>query len=238
MRQADRLAAVLVRGDLGDDLGGDIAGRGEGMGLLNQRAGDDGTILQHILQVDQVAVVHVLGEIVGVVEVDDAGLMGFDDLLGQQNASGDVLGDLAGHIVALDGVDCRILVGVFLLDFFVVALDEGEDLVVRGVGLADQSPGIAVGDIELGDFESAVGHDLGLDKVLNLFDGQGPPDLLGDELHAFRDAADLQWRHPGCFLGHFVGLGDGCDNFGDIEGDFRTVSFDDLHDCAFSLFES
>ena len=90
------------------------------MGLLNQRAGDDGTILQHILQVDQVAVVHVLGEIVGVVEVDDAGLMGFDDLLGQQNASGDVLGDLAGQIVALDGVDCRILVGVFLLDYFVV----------------------------------------------------------------------------------------------------------------------
>ena len=33
MRQADRLAAVLVRGDLGDDLGGNIAGRGEGMGL-------------------------------------------------------------------------------------------------------------------------------------------------------------------------------------------------------------
>ena len=71
------------------------------MGLLDQRAADDRAVLQHVLQIDQVAVVHVLGVVVGVVEVDDALLMGLDDLLGQQHTHGQVLADLAGHVVAL-----------------------------------------------------------------------------------------------------------------------------------------
>ena len=49
-------------------------------GLLDERAGDDGAVLQHVLQVDQVAVVHMLGEVVGVVEVDDALVVGLHDV--------------------------------------------------------------------------------------------------------------------------------------------------------------
>ena len=60
MRQRDGLAAILVRGDLRDDLRGDIAGRGEGMRLFDERAGDDRAVLQHVLEIDKVAVVHML----------------------------------------------------------------------------------------------------------------------------------------------------------------------------------
>ncbi len=48
--QADALTAVLAGGHLGDDLGGNVAGGGEGMGLLNERAADDGAVLQHVVQ--------------------------------------------------------------------------------------------------------------------------------------------------------------------------------------------
>ena len=55
-------------------------------GLLDEGAGDDRAVLEHVLQVDQVAVVHMLGEIIGVVEVDDALVVRVDDVLGQQHA--------------------------------------------------------------------------------------------------------------------------------------------------------
>ena len=73
---------------------------------------------------------------------------------------GEVLGNLAGHVVALDGVDDGVLVGVLLLGLLVVALDQGQDLVVGGVGLAHERAGIAVGDVVLGDLKRAVRHDL------------------------------------------------------------------------------
>ena len=69
--------------------------------------------------------------IVGVVEVDDALLVRLDDVLGQQDAVGDVAADLAGHVVTLRAVDDRVLVGVFLLGLLVVALDQAQDAVTR-----------------------------------------------------------------------------------------------------------
>ena len=67
---------------------------------------------------------HVLGVVVGIVEVDDALLMRLDDLRGEQHAHGQILADLAGHIVTLYAVNCRVFVGVFLFYFFVVKLKQ------------------------------------------------------------------------------------------------------------------
>ena len=199
------------------------------MGLFDHGAGDDGAVLQHVLQVHQVAVVHVLGEIVGVVEVDDALLVGLHDLPGQQQAVGDVPGHLAGHIVPLGGVHHGILVGVLLLGLLVVALDEGEDLVVGSVGLAHQGPGIAVGDVVLGHLKGTVGHDVVLHHVLNFLHGGGAVHLLALQLHGLGDAPDLHGSHA-VRLGHrVVGLGDGHLDFLDIEGDLSPVALDDLH---------
>ena len=65
----------------------------------------------------------------------------------QEQAHGDVLGNLACHIVALHGVDRGVLVRVLLLGLLVVALDERQDLVVGGVGLALERLVVAVGDV-------------------------------------------------------------------------------------------
>ena len=46
------------------------------MRLFNIGAGNDGAVLQHVLQIHQIAVVHMLGIIVRVMEMDDAGLVG------------------------------------------------------------------------------------------------------------------------------------------------------------------
>ena len=135
--KANGLTAVLVGSHLGDNLGGDVAGGGEGMGLFNEGTGDDGAVLQHILQVYQIAVVHMLGIVVCIMEVDDTGLVSVHNLPGQENPAGNVLGNLTGHVVPLHGVDGGILVGVFLLHFLVVALNEAENPVVGGVGLTE-----------------------------------------------------------------------------------------------------
>ena len=83
MGQRDGLAAILGGCNLGDDLCRDVAGRREAVRLLNQRTRDNSTVLEHILQVHQVAVMHVLGKVVGIVEVDQALIVGIHDLLGQ-----------------------------------------------------------------------------------------------------------------------------------------------------------
>ena len=124
MGQADGLTAVLVGGHLRNDLGGDVAGGGEGVGLFDEGAGNYGAVLQHVLQVDQITVMHVLGIVIGIVEVNDAGFVSLHDLPGQKDAAGNIFADLARHIVALHSVDGGVLVGVLLLDFLVVALDE------------------------------------------------------------------------------------------------------------------
>ena len=229
MRQGDGLAAILVGGDLGDDLRGDVAGRGEAVRLLNERAGDDRAVLEHVLEVDEVAVVHVLREIVGVVEVDDAGLVRVDDLLRQEHPRSQVLGDFAGHIVALDGVDGRVLVGVFLLDLFVVRFDQRQDFFVGRVALADERTGIAVGDVLLGDLIGPVRHDLVLDQVLNFFHAQGTVHAKTGIFHALGDAANLHRRQLLVLLDDVVGLRDGGDDLHDIEDGLRTVPLDDFH---------
>ena len=66
MVEGDGLAAVLAGGHLGDDLRRDVAGRRERMRLLDEGAGDDGTVLEHIVEVHEVAVVHVLRIVVRV----------------------------------------------------------------------------------------------------------------------------------------------------------------------------
>ena len=229
MSQRDGRSAVLVAGYLCHDLGGDVAGGGEAVGLLDQRSGDDGAVLQHILQIDQVAVVHMLGVIIRVMEVDDALIVGLHDVLGQQNAVGDVPADFTGHIVPLGGVHHRVLVGVLLLGLLVVALDEAEDLVVGGIGLTHQRTGVAVGDIVLGHLESAVGHDIVLHHILYLLHGRCAVHLLALQVHGLRDALDLHRRHPIYFLHGLVGLGDGDNDLGDVEAHLGAVSLDDLH---------
>ena len=227
--QADALAAVLAGRDLRDDLGGNVAGGGEGMRLFDQRAADDGAVLQHVVEVDEVAVVHVLSVVVSIMEVDDALLVRLDDLRGQQHTHGQVLADLAGHVITLHAVDGGVFVGVLLLDFLVVALDQREDLVVRRVVGALQALHIAVGDVFTGNLKGAGLHDLILDQILDLLDVHRVAAGQAARLHVVADLDDLLLGQTLAFRHDMVGLGNGCNDLGNVEDGFTAVAFDDFH---------
>ena len=113
--------------------GRDVAGCGEAVRALDQCLADHGAVLQHILQVYKIAVVHMLCKIVGVMEVDDSLLIRLYNIFRKKKSSREILADFASHIVTLYAVDRRILVGIFLHNLFVVALDQGQDPVVPRV---------------------------------------------------------------------------------------------------------
>ena len=95
MRKADALSAILVAGNLGDDLGRDVAGCGEAVRALDQCLADHGAVLQHILQVYKIAVVHMLCKIVGVMEVDDSLLIRLYNIFRKKKSSREILADLS-----------------------------------------------------------------------------------------------------------------------------------------------
>ena len=181
---------------------------------------------------------HVLGVVVRVVEVDDALFMRLDDILGQEQTVRQIAAHLAGHIVALGGVDDGVLVGILLLGLFVVALDEGENFVIRRVALAHERAVVAISDVAFSDLERAVRHDLVLDKILNLLDRGRSAKALAGDLHALGDALDLDGRHAGVFIHHVVGLCDRGDDLDDIKFYFCAVALDNSHGSSLLFFRS
>ena len=236
MGQADALAAVLVGCHLRNDLGGNVAGGGKAVGLFNIGAGDHGAVLQHILQVDQIAVVHVLRKVVGIVEVNQALIVCLDDLRVQQQAGGQVFGDLTSHIVTLDAVHGGVLVGVLLLDFLVLALDQAENALVGGVGLALQALHITVGDIMAGYIVGLNVHQLVLHHVLDLLHAHGTVQRLALLRDIVGDGQDLLLGQAALAADRIAGLGDRSDDLGDIKWNFRTVALDDLHSVPPSFY--
>ena len=224
VRERDRLAAVLVGCDLRDDLRRDVAGRGERLRLLDHRLGDHRAVLQHVLEVHEVAVVHVLRVVVHVVEVDDALLVCLDDVGWEEETRRDVLRDLARHVVALHGVDRRVLVGVLLLDVLVVALDEREYLLVRRVGLAEKLLLVAVYDVALRDLPRAELHELRLDDVLDLLDVHR---AVASRAHArdfLRDKLDTTFRKRILVVDGLRRLANRVLDLSDVERDFLSAA--------------
>ena len=187
MSQADALPAVLVAGHLGNDLGGNIAGSGKAVGLFNPGLADHGSVLQHILQVYQVTVVHVLGKVIRIMEMDDPLLVRLHDILGKKHTLGQVLAHLTGHIIPLHAVDRGVLIGVFLFHILIITLDT----VVRGIGLTDKGALIAVSHIILSQFKRAGGHDLVLHHVLDLLHRHRPVQFIAFILHIIGNILDL-----------------------------------------------
>ena len=152
MGQGKALSAVLIAGHLRDDLRRDVAGSKEAVRLFNHGLADDSTVLQHILQVDQVAVMFLLGEIIRVVEVDDPFFMRSYNFFRKEDPPGQVLAHFAGHVVSLGRVDDRVFVGILLLDLLIELIDQSQDSIVRRIGLPGQFPLITVADVFLRHF--------------------------------------------------------------------------------------
>ena len=139
------------------------------------------------------------------------------------------LRDLARHVVALHGVDRRVLVGVLLLDVLVVALDEREYLLVRRVGLAEKLLLVAVYDVALRDLPRAELHELRLDDVLDLLDVHR---AVASRAHArdfLRDELDATLRKRVLVVDRLRRLAYRILDLRDVKRNFLSAALGDLH---------
>ena len=88
MRKGKGLSAILVGSHLCHNLGSYIAGGKEAVRLFNHGLGNHRAVLQHILQVDQVTVMLLLGIVIGIMEVNPPFLMSLHNILRKQKSSG------------------------------------------------------------------------------------------------------------------------------------------------------
>ena len=140
------------------------------MGFLDHGLGNDRAVLEHILQIDEAAVMHALCEIIRIVEMNESFLMRSHDIFRQKKTASQVLAYLPGHIIALYTVDSRILVRILLFYFLIIAVDQTHDLLVGRVGLTNKGMLIPVSDILSGDLVPPDAHDAVLDHILDLLD--------------------------------------------------------------------
>ncbi len=196
---------------------------------LDHRAADNRAILQHILQIDQITVVHMLGKVVCIMEVNKAGFVGIHNLLGQQNTAGDILADLAGHIIALYAVDRGVLVRILLLNFLIIALNQAENLLVRRVGFTHQCTGIPVGDIAARQGIGIQLHQVVFHLVLDLLHAHRAFHRMAIFLHALRNLRDLLPVQPIIGINTFVRFLHSGFNFTPVKLHLRTVALDDFH---------
>ena len=178
MSQGDGLTTVLARCYLSNDLSCNVACRREAVWTLNQSTGDNSAVLQHVIKVDEVAVVHVLCKVIGIVEVDKTLIVSSNNILWKELALNEVLRNLTCHVVTLNRNNGRVLVGVLLLDFLVVALNQRQNLVIGGVLVTLLVLNVAVNDVLTSNLKAVKSHELILDKVLDLLDGDGVSSLL------------------------------------------------------------
>ena len=229
------LAAVLVGGHTGDDLGGDGAGHLEALGALNELAVHHGAVVQHVPDVDEAAVEDGLDEIVRVVEVDGSLVVGLGDVLGQQDAPGQVPAHLAGDVVPLGGSDHGVLVGVLLRQLLVLVAQQGEDGLVGGVLLTDQGAGIAVDDVGLGQQELILRYQGLLHHVLDVLHQQA---LAPAGLDAVDDGVDARLLDAVLLRDLGVGLLDGELDLAAVvvhDGPVPLDDFDGAHGVLLSL---
>ena len=177
---------------------------------------------------------HMLGIIIRVVEMDDPFFVSLHDLLGQKQAVCDILADGAGHIVALYAVDDGVLVGIFLHDLLVVALNQAQDLLIRAVRLTNQGSLVTVCNIVVGYLVGRVAHNLLLDHILDLLHARRPVQLVALCRHPAHDLLDLPFIQTLGLLHGFDGLLNGILDFFGVEGHLYTAALNNIHSALHS----
>ena len=229
MGQRNALSAVLVRCHLCDNLGSDIASRGERMGPLNHGAGNDGAVFQHVFQIHQIAVMHSLGVIVRVMEVNNAGVVGVHDFFRQQHSASQVLAHLACHIVTHNGVNLGVLIGVFLIGQLVGAVNQTHNGIVGGVCLTNQAPLVPIGDICPGQCIGAVTHNLEFHQVLNFLYTGCMAQFFTFEGDNIRNILNVFLVQPVLFRYRQIRLPNCLYDFCRVKCIFGTVPLDNFH---------
>ena len=137
-----------------------------------------------------------LRKIIRIVEMNDTLIVRLNNLCRQQHATGNILADLAGHIVALHAVYRRILIGIFLLYLLVIALNQRQNLLIRSVGLSNHGANVTVGNILARKIKSTQRHDLIFDQVLDFFNAHRAIHSIAHSLNVRRSLMNLRRRQP------------------------------------------
>ena len=169
-------------------------------------------------------------------EMDQSLIVSRHDVFRQQKAPREVFGHFSRHIVALYAVHRGIFVGILLLDFFVVALDQRENLRVRRIRLTDQGAGITIGDIFPRENKRLPIHQAVFHHILHFFHAHGTPHMRALVRDAVRNRPDVVLRNPSHFVYFSVRLSDRIDDFLLVKNRFLSASFDNLHFLSLSFF--
>ena len=139
----------------------------------------------------------------------------------------------------MGGIDDRVLVGIFLFDFFIGEVDQGKNAVIGRVALAGDFSLVTIADILLRYFIAAHFHDARFDHILNVFD-IGCVGVACDLVrNVVCDSADLVIIHLVDVIDFVIGLADSVHDLGDVKRYFLAVSLNDIHlDVHFHFFHS
>ena len=202
------------------------------MWTLNKRTGNDRAVLKHIVKIDKIAVVHVLRKVIRVMEVNKTLIVSLHNILWQKLALNKIFGNLTGHIVTLYGNNSRILIGILLFNFFVVALYQRKDLIVCCIFLASLVLYVSVDNVLASHLKVIKGHQLILDKILDFFYRNGVSGFHTLVSHIKCSKTDLTVSKALLSANLSVCLSNSILNFIDVKRYFRTVALDNLHELS------
>ena len=171
MSKTHTLAPVLVRGYLRDDLCCNITCRRKAMRFFNHCSADNCSVLQHIIKIDEIAIVHTLDIVVCVMKMYYPFPMSFYYILGKQQPFCHITADFTSQIISLNTVDYRIFVAVLLLSLFIIAVNKTHDISVCSILSPKLCSFISVCNIMTGSFISTVSHYLIFYHILDFFYG-------------------------------------------------------------------
>ena len=147
--QINRLSTILTAGYCWNDLSHHRTGYLETLRTLNELAVHNGTIVQHILNIDQTAVENRLYKIIRIMEMQNSLFMGLCNLLRQKQSFREILGNFACDQISLSGSCCRILVGILFHNLFIAVLNQAQNRIICCIGAAHQLTCITIHNISL-----------------------------------------------------------------------------------------
>ena len=162
-------------------------------------------------------------------EMDYAVCMSLNNICREKKTCRHILGDFACHVVALDGVDRGVLVGVLLLHILVVALDERENLLIRSICLTEKRLLIAICNILLGNLMGTHLHDLRLDDILNLLNRHRAITPSANARNFLCNQVDASFRERIFDVHNLACLADSISDLGNIKRFFLATALDNIH---------
>ena len=147
----------------------------------------------------------------------------------QQKALCNIFRNFTGHVVTLDRNNSRVLVRVFLFYFFVLAFQQGKNLIISSVCLTHQFVLVAVSNVFFCNIVSRSLHNGLFNKVLNCFNIHFVFFCSTLFFNGFGDIKNLAFGKLITKRYFFICLRNSSNNFLYIKNYFNTVSLNDFH---------